>query len=315
MSRIVEQTKWLNIVVTVTMVQSWVRQKPANLAVVQNVYPLIGANMKILIPFTGGINSTYSMWKWLTETDDEIIARYGIDKWYPSYADKNHNNEELIRVQEIVLYLKSKVRDFTFEVTEWPVEYNSDIQPIRPGFKVGTIDVGRLFPRYDGMGSWAKELKPDAIVVGVSLENTSFDCGYGTLRRLIEEAKVDIYLAGYPELTPVPQGDAFDWDDISSKMIGRWEQFEYIPKELRDMSIKCNLNTCTNTKCRDCAYQRTYNRFVSEGKTGRDFDLYCAKHGSYGAWRYEADPETYRYRGRIDKPFENLLYLSYTDDK
>jgi len=309
----VEQTKWLSIVVTVAMVESWVRQKSANLVVVQNVYPLIGANMKILIPFTGGINSTYSMWKWLTETDDEIIARYGIDKWYPSYADKNHNNEELIRVQEIVLYLKSEVRDFTFEVTEWPSNYVREEHPIRTGFKMGTWDVGKVRPRYEGYAKWQNETKTDGISIGLSLENTGHDCGYNILRSVVEKNGMDIYLGGMPDLTPVPQGDDFDWDDISSKMIGRWEQFEYIPKELRDMSIKCNLNTCTNTKCRDCAYQRTYNRFVSGGKTGRDFDLYCAKHGSYGPWRYEADPETYLYRGRIDNPSENLLYLSYTD--
>ena len=37
-----EQTKWLSIVVTVAMVESWVRQKSANLAVVQNVQHPIG---------------------------------------------------------------------------------------------------------------------------------------------------------------------------------------------------------------------------------------------------------------------------------
>ena len=30
--------------------------------------------MKILIPFSGGINSTYSLYRWLTETDNDIIA-------------------------------------------------------------------------------------------------------------------------------------------------------------------------------------------------------------------------------------------------
>ena len=100
-----------------------------------------------------------------------------------------------------------------------------------------------------------------------------------------------------PELTPVPQGDDFDWDYISSKMIGRFEQYESIPEELQSLVVKCNLTTCKKEKCRDCAYWRTYEFFVSEGKTGRDFDLYCAKHGSYGPWRHEADPETYLYRG------------------
>ena len=44
-------------------------------------------------------------------------------------------------------------------------------------------------------------------------------------------------------------------------------------------------------------------------KTGRDFDLYCAKHGSYGPWRHEANPETYMYRGRNEDG--KLPYLLY----
>ena len=49
MSRIVEQTKWLSIVVTVAMVESWVRQKSANLVVVQNVQYPIGVDMLEMI--------------------------------------------------------------------------------------------------------------------------------------------------------------------------------------------------------------------------------------------------------------------------
>ena len=37
--------------------------------------------MKILIPFSGGINSTYTMWRWLTETDCEIVARYAVEEF------------------------------------------------------------------------------------------------------------------------------------------------------------------------------------------------------------------------------------------
>ena len=108
--------------------------------------------MKILIPFSGVINSTYSLYRWLTETDDDIIARYAIDTWYPDYKNK----KELDRVSDIVLYLKSEVRDFVFDKKIWPVEYVENRQPIRPGFKVGTWDVGKVLPRYEGYVSWSK---------------------------------------------------------------------------------------------------------------------------------------------------------------
>jgi hypothetical protein len=143
------------------------------------------------------------------------------------------------------------------------------------------------------------------------------DCGYNTLRSVVEQDGVDIYLAGMPDLTPVPQGDDFDWEDISSKMIGRFEQYESIPEELQSLVLKCDLNTCEDNQCRICAYQRTYEKFISEGKTGRDFDLYCAKKGSYGPWRHEADPKTYFYRGAIksrnvrDAKVATFPYLIY----
>ena len=44
--------------------------------------------MKILIPFSGGVNSTYTMWRWLTETDYEIVARYAIEE----YENDDTNN-------------------------------------------------------------------------------------------------------------------------------------------------------------------------------------------------------------------------------
>jgi len=72
----------------------------------------------------------------------------------------------------------------------------------------------------------------------------------------------------------------------------------------------CVLDITQNrVRGREIAYWKTYKKFVNEGKTGRDFDLYCAKHGSYGPWRHEADPETYLYRGR-DKDGK-LPYLIY----
>ena len=89
-------------------------------------------------------------------------------------------------------------------------------------------------------------------------------------------------------------------------MTGRFEQYEFLPKELQDLCIR---NNSESRAGREMSYWKTYEKFIGEGKTGRDFDLYCAKHGSYGPWRHEADPETYMYRGRGEDG--NLHYLLY----
>ena len=52
--------------------------------------------MKILIPFSGGINSTYSLYRWLTETDDDIIARYAMILGIQTIKTKKNSTEYLI---------------------------------------------------------------------------------------------------------------------------------------------------------------------------------------------------------------------------
>ena len=110
------------------------------------------------------------------------------------------------------------------------MEYIENKQPRDLKLTLGML--GKFLPRYEGYVSWSKELKPDGISIGISLENTSHDCGYNVLRNMIEDVGLDIYLAGKLTLEPIAQGDSFDWDDISSKMIGRFEQFEFIQKNL-----------------------------------------------------------------------------------
>ena len=234
MNLTVEQTRCLTFVEGLVLVELKVRQQFANLVVVKSVHHPIGVNLKILIPFTGGVNSTYSLWRWLTETDAEVVTRYAVDKWY----NNEYNDSELDRIREIVIYLKSTIRDFEFELTEWPSNYVQELHPIRPGFKLGTWDVGKVRPRYEGYVKWQNETKTDGISIGLSLENTSMDCGYNILRSVVEQDGMDIYLGGMPDLTPVAKGDDFDWEEVSRNMIGRFEQYEFLPKELRDLCIR-----------------------------------------------------------------------------
>tara|TARA_R110001583_G_scaffold20836_2_gene79462 strand:- start:69 stop:893 length:825 start_codon:yes stop_codon:yes gene_type:complete len=273
--------------------------------------------MKILIPFSGGMNSTYSLYRWLTETDAEVVARYSFEKFSigsENHGDDEYNAAEFKKVQDIVLFLKSEIRDFNFQQINWTKDYVKEIVPIREGFKLGKYDIGAIAPRYEGFYQWIKETNVDGFSFGVSLENSATDHGYlGTKklhqRKIVENTGADIYLAGTKDLSPVPIGDDFDPDIIIKELTGRFEQYDFLPEELQNLVLKCNSYSCKKEKCRNCAYQRTYEKFVDEGKIGRDFDLYCAKQGSYGPWRHEADPETYLYRGRgKDGKLPYLLY-------
>ena len=259
--------------------------------------------MKILIPFSGGVNSTYSLYRWLTETDADIFVRYGVDR----FENDDFNAGELERVQNVSHFLRKECRDFNLEMSEFPREYVEERIPIRPGFTKGKYDIGALRPRYAGYINWCFETGSDGISIGICLENTATQ-GYEVSRREsgIENIGVDIYLGGVRELVPVATGEDFNYNEVAKHMMGRFEQYEFLPKELRDLCIRYS----KSRDGREIAYWRTYNKFVSEGKTGRDFDLYCAKEGSYGPWRHEADPETYMYRGHAGKSGK-LPYLLY----
>ena len=56
--------------------------------------------------------------------------------------------------------------------------------------------LGKFYQDMRGMFLGLKELKPDGISIGISLENTSMDCGYNVLRKMIEDVGLDIYLVG-----------------------------------------------------------------------------------------------------------------------
>lgn len=268
--------------------------------------------MKILIPFSGGVNSTYSLYRWLTETDVDIVARFAYERWEVSGYKKNLD-EEIKNVNRI-LQICRKIRDFKFEFVEWSMKYEEKIVPIRDGFKLGTYNIGAIAPRYEGFYQWIKETNVGGFSFGISLENSATDHGYlGTKklhqRKIVENAGADIYLAGTKDLSPVPIGDDFDPDVIIKELSGRFEQYEFLPNDIKKLILKCDRLSCTDEDCKSCMYWRAYDYFISIGKTGRDFDLYCARMGSYGSWRHEADPETYFYRGHNAGAYNRKNYL------
>lgn len=73
--------------------------------------------MKTLVSFSGGLDSTYIMWKLLTTTDDEITAVF-FDQRY-NIVNANHGESELAPYLDIVSnnvaeWLRTNIRGFHF---------------------------------------------------------------------------------------------------------------------------------------------------------------------------------------------------------
>ena len=234
--------------------------------------------MKILIPFSGGVNSTYALWRWLAETDHEITAICAEEQW----SDKPNNEES------VVVWLRDNIRSFEFEKIQWPVNYISKQESIRTGFR-NTVDTGRLEPRYHGYKKLIDDKKPDGIVIGISLENTATD-NHERLRSLFETDGVDNYLAGSRELIPITHGKDFNYNIV-----------RHDPHDI-------------SHRCMSCLYESVREKRTD--LSGAELDSIFAKYGSYGKWRSKADPKTYIYRGQPHNKALELLGInsSYEDN-
>lgn len=266
---------------------------------------------KVLIPFSGGINSTFALHRWLTKTDHEIVSVYGIESWVGVGGDSWRQSRETTAVHNMVDWLKTNCRDFTFEQkNDWPVVV-PDMQPVRVGF-TQERDYGIVAARYQGYSDIIDAYSPDIFVPGISLENTATDCE-PVLRHLYLRDGMSVVYAGSPTLEALPE--PFDYDAIAATLTGRFEQLEEIPSDLRAlMAIKCDCDRPENEKflCLPCGWEKS--REAMSDMTGAEFDQMFAEYGSYGSYRSEADASTYKYRGQPFAKFQEILQPDYEID-
>tara|TARA_R110000764_G_scaffold46637_1_gene104596 strand:- start:641 stop:1657 length:1017 start_codon:yes stop_codon:yes gene_type:complete len=247
----------------------------------------------VLLMFSGGANSAYALWKWLKETDHNITAVRGDES---GKLGTQINDEEADCALAIVNWCKENIRDFTYETMEWPVDYEMDMGPLRPGFKA-QYNFGALKPRYHGYAQACKDKKPDILVLGNSLENTSV-ASYPKFRSVIENPDIDVFFAGSPDITkPIPQGDDYDYHEVAKDQIGKCEQIAALPDKLVELSRNCKSDhDPEDIWCIPCAIWNAIQKWLADGKDPKEFDRYCAEKGHYGPYLDQADPETAAWR-------------------
>lgn len=264
---------------------------------------------KVLIPFSGGVNSTYALWRWLTETDHEITAIYGIESWVGLHdGDSWRVSRETRAVAAMVDWLKTNCRDFAFQQKDdWPVVVN-DEQPIRKGF-TATRNYGLVSARYQGYSNIIDEHSPDIFVPGISLENTATDCE-PTFRHLYLRDGMQVVYAGSPTLEALPE--PFDYDAIAGTLKGRFEQLDALPADLRALIAPKSDEPWSDDwySHLGMGYERVYGQ---SDMTGAELDAVFAAHGSYGQWRGDADPVTYQYRGLWASKIAELLHIDKSE--
>ena len=255
--------------------------------------------MKILIPFSGGINSTYALWRYLAETDHEIHA-------YRHTEVFEAQDRKRTAALAMVEFLKTNIRNFTFwEESGTLPDAPDQHEPVRLGFEQ-TFNAGRLLPRWEKQAQLLDSVEPDAVVRGSSLEGFAFDIypvALADVRDRLFNRNVLTFVAGHPTLataidfmnpTDPAEWVAAVWRPLGEIITGRFEQLEALPQALQDLREKeCDEYHAHDGgfRCRECLYDDLIERRTD--LTGREKDRELARLGQYDSAYANADAATY----------------------
>lgn len=182
-----------------------------------------------LVTLSGGVDSTYLLWKLLNETDDEIIALH------VNIANNEGRSEiENIRTEQIVMYLSEKIRPFIYETTgmdhrglNW---YGYDMMTI--GFEVGIVATSHLLRTNHAVDRWT--------IASCSEEGRWPQRGI--------HSKACAIATCYPHKAP----PYFAFPTIS-----KVEQMRLMPRELLDLTWYCRRPVITRSGYKTCGYCKT----------------------------------------------------------
>ena len=259
----------------------------------------------ILIAFSGGVNSTYAAYKWASESTDNLKLVYSIESWVdarPLIAGRN--DREKANAQKVAEWISANVRTVDFEIRTNPHPYLNWPKSIR---KTGGVywrdwDFGPVKQRHLGHKTLIDDIQPDGFVTGYSVENTSTD-SHLYFRPTYDDGTIPIYYAG-AGFNPT-DGSEENFETLAGQLTGRFEQLEALPNDLKALSFVHCLQVHGKYSCSSCGYHAVIQERPDLG--GRELDQMFAKHGSYGAWRSEADPDTYTWRGKPQNKVRELL--------
>ena len=261
--------------------------------------------MRVLVPYTGlGTNSTYGMYRWLTETDYEVVAVY-IDMYYCSDEYTAFEREHFHRG---VKWFKDNIRDFkVIEEKSSPAYFKENYYlNIRENSseKINIKDLINAQKSY--IVSFIKT-KSDFISSGKSGEDTQGPLGVciSKTKELIPEENIRNSCSFiHPSWSLTEPVTLENRDQVIKEMSAKWSQREKLPQELRNIITDC---TCKGDKevCYFCT-DLLLNEVRPE--TGQELDDVILEKLCAGKFRHLADPETLQLNQRTNTYFKLLGY-------
>lgn len=256
--------------------------------------------MKILVPYSGlGTNSTYGMYRWLTETDHEVVAMF-LDIYFSSDEYTAFEREHFVRGVE---WLKKNTRDFKVIERKANNTHPDKYIPLREGSPY-TVNIARFSLR-DVYFEAFKELNADLVSIGKSGEDTN---GPMSMCVSISEdsiGKVPQYNRIHPSWSLTEEVTLKNRDQVIKEMSSKWSQREKLPQGLRNIITDCQ---CKGKKlgCYFCS-DLLLNELRPE--TGQELDDLILEKLCAGKFRHLADPKTFN--GVRERTWRYLGLLGY----
>ena len=246
--------------------------------------------MKVLIPSSGGINSTYAAWRWLSQTSHEVVSVHFKEPQLSEFQEEDYIEKSENAAVAIKDWLKANVRDFTWlsPVTVSPIAAEKLPQRQNITDENTYADIGLLLNRRNKVLTTAKDNSCDGIVSGYSLENTSSDRIWD-----IKEHSSRVswsgknFYAGARDIefqAPDPFPSRTDTGTFLENLSGRFEQYEALPSALKDLVYKGAFGESVELSWRRALWE-AYERFSG---TGAEFDQWLAEKACAGRWRPNA---------------------------
>jgi 7-cyano-7-deazaguanine synthase in queuosine biosynthesis len=224
---------------------------------------------KTLVLFSGGLDSTYVMYKLLSETEDEITAvlletANGSTNKISSPKDQNRH------VLNIVNELK-KIRDFDYVVKQvWDDEYDEEVMNHYYTYFVAYAAPfinSKTFDRLVTGRTWEQFNKKLVETEDKRIGNPSY---FATIRLMTKLTR-----RGYL-WNPLITHDFHDH-------FNRWHVFKYLPDNLKTKTFSCNSPIKTEEKnkpckeCYKCLWDELVNIFKENGSTAAQVEDFRRK--------------------------------------
>jgi len=260
--------------------------------------------MQILLPFSGGVNSTYLLWKTLMETDHKVTTLTLLPAdTYPAHPNRpfvekifadllTKYKETISRVQDLANrsikseYVKLSMMDMHDKriIIDMPPFTNSThYMQVREGFD-NWADFGNIWAQAMDIGRKAHELRVDEIWLGFDAQNTQSGWllkkkRWGELQQLAPNAKLVVpnyrweKEENYLQRMPDSYGP------------GHWEQYSLLPKSLQEL-----------VQSRSGQFKFYHEHVENSKHSVATWDKWASFLGCYGHYHHHADPATWYHR-------------------